>query len=99
MKELINNIEILANQVLITLKKDKVSYKEFNIAYETYLYITKLKEYSNELVEYEDSIRNLLINAKVYCTNEQEWAYVGHIKRDLQPKPEEQKIPCLPFKK
>ena len=99
MKELINNIEILANQVLITLKKDKVSYKEFNIAYETYLYITKLKEYSNELVEYEDSIRNLLINAKVSSKEELEMIYVGHIKRDLQPKEEEQKIPCLPFKK
>ncbi len=99
MKELINNIEILANQVLITLKKDKVSYKEFNIAYETYLYIIKLKEYSNELVEYEDSIRNLLINAKVSSKEELEMIYVGHIKRDLQPKEEEQKIPCLPFKK
>ncbi len=99
MKELINNIEILANQVLITLKKDKVSYKEFNIAYETYLYIIKLKKYSNELMEYEEPIRNLLINANVLCTNEQEWAYAGQTKRDLQPKPEEIKIPCLPFKK
>ena len=39
MNELIKNIEILANQVLITLKKDKITYNEFFIAYNTYLYI------------------------------------------------------------
>lgn len=98
MKELIKNIEILANQVLITLKKDKVSYQEFKISYETYLYVLKLKEYSEDLLEYEEPIKNLLINAKISSKNELEMVYVGHIKRDLQPK-EEQKLPIIPLKK
>ena len=98
MNELIRNIEILANQVLITLKKDKITYNEFLIAYETYLYIIKLEEYALELSKYESTIKNLLLVVSVEYKDVWEKVNIDNIKSELNP-PVEEKIPCLPFKK
>ena len=98
MNELIKNVEILANQVLITLKKDKITYNEFFIAYETYLYILKLEKYALELNKYESTIKNLLIVVSVEYKDIWEKINVEQIKTELNPQVEE-KIPCLPFKK
>ena len=98
MNELIKNIEILANQVLITLKKDKITYNEFFISYETYLYIIKLEKYALELNKYENNIKNFLIIVSVECKDIWERINVEQIKTELNP-PLEEKIPCLPFKK
>ena len=98
MNELIKNIEILANQVLITLKKDKITYNEFFIAYDTYLYIIKLEKYALELNKYESTIKNLLIVVSVEYKDIWEKINIEQIKTELNPQVEE-KIPCLPFKK
>ena len=97
MNELIKNTEILANQVLITLKKDKITYNEFFIAYETYLYIIKLEEYALELSKYESTIKNLLLVVSVEYKDVWEKVNIDNIKSELNP-PVEEKIPCLPFK-
>ena len=97
MNELIQNTEILANQVLITLKKDKITYNEFFIAYETYLYIIKLEEYALELSKYESTIKNLLLVVSVEYKDIWEKINIDNIKSKLNPQLEE-KIPCLPLK-
>ena len=97
MNELIKNTEILANQVLITLKKDKITYNEFFIAYETYLYIIKLEEYALELSKYESTIKNLLLVVSVEYKDVWEKVNIDNIKSELNP-PVEEKIPCLPLK-
>ena len=97
MNELIRNIEILANQVLITLKKDRITYNEFFIAYDTYLYIIKLEEYALELNKYESTIKNLLIVVSVECKDIWERINIEHIKSELNSQVEE-KIPCMPLK-
>ena len=98
MNELIKNIEILANQVLITLIKDKITYNEFLIAYETYLYIIKLEEYALELNKYGSTIKNLLLVVSVEYKDIWEKINIEQIKTELNPKVEE-KIPIIPFKK
>ena len=88
MNELIKNIEILA----------KITYKEFLIAYETYLYIIRLEEYALELNKYESTIKNLLIVASVEYNDVWEKINIEHIKSELNPKVKE-KIPIIPIKK
>ena len=97
MNELIENIKHLIFKVLITLKKDEITYNEYFIAYETYLYIIKLENYTEELSKYEPTIKNLLVGANVEYKDIWEKINIDNIKSELNP-PVEEKIPCLPFK-
>ena len=97
MNELIKNIKNLIFKVLITLKKDEITYNEYLIAYETYLYIITLKNYTEELSKYEHTIKNLLVGANVEYKDIWEKINIDNIKSELNP-PVEEKIPCLPLK-